>query len=34
MNAVIIFASYLVVFFAGYGLRAYLSRRRRRGYLA
>src|SRR5260221_14687103 len=30
MDAAIIIGTYIIVFFAGYGLRAYMSRRRRR----
>jgi hypothetical protein len=32
MDAAIIIGTYIIVFFAGYGLRAYVSRRRRRRY--
>src|SRR5258707_8475277 len=34
MDAAIIIGTYMIVFFAGYGLRAYKSRRRRRRYFA
>jgi hypothetical protein len=34
MHAVVIVATYILVFLGGYGLRAYRSRRRRRSRLA